>query len=322
MDGREEGRGTSRFFEMIKWLNILRELTKLKISLFATLSACAGFILAKGGVSNEIICPALGIFFLSCGSCALNQYQDRGIDERMERTRGRPLPSGKMTPSLALLVSSVLIVSGSSILLFGVNELACGLGLFATIWYNGVYLYLKRKTAFAAVPGALVGAIPPALGWISGGGVLFDPRLGAISFFFFIWRVPHFWLLFLEFAEDYERAGLPSLAKLLPAEQLKRITFIWILSTAVSCLLIPLFVLLNFHFFLIALLAATFWLVWSAMSILRSPSREGFLRYTFVRLNIFAFLVLSLLSLDRLLNAGYPELNLASKIISKIFNFV
>ncbi len=307
---------------MIRWMNILKELTKFRVSLFATLSACAGFILAEGGVSSGILAPAFGVFSLSCGSCALNQYQERGVDERMERTKGRPLPAGKVTPSLALLFSLVLIALGSSILFWGANRLAFGLGLFATIWYNGVYLYLKRKTTWAVIPGALIGAIPPALGWVCGGGSLIDPRLGAISFFFLIWQVPHFWLLLLEFAGDYESAGLPSLAKLFTTEQLRGITFIWILSTAASCLLIPLFVPVNFHFIFISLLATTVWIVWGAKRILRSPSREGYLRYTFVRLNIYAFLVLSLLSLDRLLNAGYSQMELANRILAMLFKAV
>jgi heme O synthase-like polyprenyltransferase len=126
----------------------------------------------------------------------------------------------------------------------------------------------------------------------------------------------------LEFAGDYERVGLPSLAKLLTAEQLKRIIFIWILSTAVSCLLIPLFVSVNFRFVLVSLLATTLWLVWSAARFLRSRSQERTLQYAFARLNIYAFLVFSLLALDRLLNAGYPEGNMVSEIFSLVFKLV
>ncbi len=306
---------------MIRWVNMLRELTKFRVSLFASLSACAGFILADGGVSGGILAPAFGIFSLACGSCALNQYQERTMDARMDRTKMRPLPARRVAPSLALLISWVLIGVGSGILFWGADGLACGLGLFALLWYNGAYLYLKRRTTWAVIPGALIGAIPPAVGWVCGGGSLLDPRLGAIGFFFILWQVPHFWLLLLEFADDYERAGLPSLAKLFSAEQLKRIAFIWILSAGVSCLLIPLFVPVNFHFILIALLATTGWIVWGARRIVQSSSREGYLRYTFVRLNIYAFVVLSLLSLDRLLNAGYAPMELANKVFSMVFKW-
>lgn len=286
---------------MIQRLFIFLELTKFRISLFATLSAVTGFILAKQGISREIIIPILGVFFLACGACALNQYQERKIDKLMERTKSRPLPSGKLNPYAGLSISLGLIFSGLFILICGTNSLAFSLGLFAVLWYNGVYTFLKRKTAFAALPGALVGAIPPALGWACGGGNLFDPRIWVVAFFFFIWQVPHFWLLFLKFAKDYEKAGLRSLTKTFTAEQLKRIIFIWILSAAASSLLIPMFDFLNFHVIHLSLLVATLWLVWNAASFYRSRFIETSLSQAFMKLNIYAFFVISLLSLDKLL---------------------
>lgn len=286
---------------MIQRLFIFLELTKFRISLFATLSAVTGFILAKQGISKEIIIPILGVFFLACGACALNQYQERKIDRLMERTKSRPLPSGKLNPYAGLSISLGLIFSGLFILICGTNSLAFSLGLFAVLWYNGVYTFLKRKTGFAALPGALVGAIPPALGWVCGGGNLFDPRIWVVAFFFFIWQVPHFWLLFLKFAKDYEKAGLRSLTKTFTTEQLKRIIFIWILAAAASSLLIPMFDFLNFHVIHLSLLVATLWLVWNAASFFRSHFIETSLSQAFMKLNIYAFFVISLLSLDKLL---------------------
>jgi protoheme IX farnesyltransferase len=287
--------------QLIQRLFIFLELTKFRISLFATLSAVTGFILAKQGISREIIIPILGVFFLACGACALNQYQERKIDKLMERTKSRPLPSGKLNPYAGLSISLGLIFSGLFILICGTNSLAFSLGLFAVLWYNGVYTFLKRKTGFAALPGALVGAIPPALGWVCGGGNLFDPRIWVVAFFFFIWQVPHFWLLFLKFAKDYEKAGLRSLTKTFTTEQLKRIIFIWILSAAASSLLIPMFDFLNFHVIHLSLLVATLWLVWNAASFYRSRFIETSLSQAFMKLNIYAFCVISLLSLDKLL---------------------
>lgn len=299
-------------------MNILLELTKFRISLAVTLSAAAGFILAKHRVSAEILMPMVGILLLACGSCGLNQYQEREIDALMERTKGRPLPSRRLKPAAALWIASILIFSGSLILFRETGTATLSLGLFAVLWYNGVYTYLKRMTAFAAIPGALIGAVPPVIGWASGGGRLLDPQISILAFFFFIWQVAHFWLLLLDSAKDYEKAGLPSLTRIFSTGQLRRIVFVWILSTGVSSLLIPLFVFLNFYFLYLLLAGATLWLVWNATSFLASRLDGLMLRPTFTRLNVYAFFVLSILSFDRLLKMSSAEYPLIGRMLAFI----
>ena len=174
---------------------------------------------------------------------------------------------------------------------------------FRCFWYNWIYTPLKQKTAFAAVPGALVGAIPPALGWVAGGGTLLDPRIGGLALFFFIWQIPHFWLLLLDSSRDYESAGLPSITKIFSTEQIKRIVFIWLLSTGVSSLIIPLFGLLSSFFSCVLSVAATSWFFWNTIIFIRSFDDRDSLRATFIKLNFYAVLVLLLLSVDRLLSS-------------------
>jgi protoheme IX farnesyltransferase len=285
----------------MKGIRILFELTKFRISVFATLSTSVGFILARQGISKEMLMPITGIFLLACGSCALNQYQERKSDQRMERTQKRPLPSKRLHPVAALKISLLCLLGGASILMAGTNWVALGLGAFAVFWYNGIYTPLKRKTAFAAIPGALIGTIPPVLGWVSGGGHLLDPQILAIALFFFIWQVPHFWLLVLDFGKDYERAGFPSLTRIFTPPQLRRITFTWVFATAVACLMIPLFGLVNFYGVRMGFLVAGFWLVWKAFMLLRSHHSEFSLRPTFNSINAYVLLVMFLLTLDHLL---------------------
>ncbi|MGA2317050.1 MAG: protoheme IX farnesyltransferase [Thermodesulfobacteriota bacterium] len=286
---------------MTRWINILLELTKFRISLFSTLSTFAGFILARRGLSSDMILPILGVFLLASGSCALNQYQERQNDHLMERTQGRPIPSKKLSPSTALKISIGLLLFGSILLYFGAHWSALGLGLFAVLWYNGVYTFLKRKSAFAAIPGALVGAIPPVIGWISGKGFFsLDPQILAISFFFFIWQVPHFWLLLLNFGRDYEKAGLPSLTRIFTSAQLSRITFIWIFATAAACMMIPLFGIVESHAIQGGLLVAAFWLMWKSLRLLTAKGRKFSLPFTFKTVNSYAVVVMILLTLDNL----------------------
>ncbi len=285
----------------MKWINILLELTKIRISLFATLSTSAGFILAQRGLSKEMILPILGVFFLASGSCALNQYQERWNDQLMERTRDRPIPSKRLSPSSALRISIGLLLLGSVILYLSTHGSALGLGLLAVFWYNGVYTPLKRKSAFAAVPGALVGAIPPLIGWVSGKGYFsLDPQILAISFFFFIWQVPHFWLLLLNSGRDYEKAGLPSLTRIFSTAQLSRITFTWIFATSTACMMIPLFGIVESHAIHGSLFLVAFWLVWKSLKLLTVHRHSSSSPSIFKTINSYALLVVVLITLDHL----------------------
>ena len=83
--------------------------------------------------------------------------------------------------------------------------MATFLGFLTVIWYNIVYTYLKRISSLAVIPGSLIGALPPLVGWASSGSSIFSPRPLGIALFFFIWQIPHFWLLLLNFGGDYEK---------------------------------------------------------------------------------------------------------------------
>jgi len=287
---------------MVRWINIFLELTKFRISLFSTLSTFTGFILARRGLSSDVIFPILGVFLLASGSCALNQYQERQNDHWMERTKGRPIPSKKLSPSTALKISVGLLLFGSIILYVGAHWSALGLGLFTMFWYNGVYTSLKRKSPFAAIPGALIGAIPPLIGWVSGKGHLsLDPQILAISFFFFIWQVPHFWLLLLNSGKDYEKAGLPSLTRIFSSAQLSRITFMWIFATAAACMMIPLFGIVESHVIHGSLFLVAFWLMWKSLKLLISHPHPSSSQFIFKTINSYAVLVIILLTLDHLI---------------------
>jgi protoheme IX farnesyltransferase len=289
-------------YSLREWINLLLDLGKIRISLLATFSAAAGYLLETGRITTHMLVPSAAVFLLACGSCALNQYQEREIDRWMERTKSRPIPSGRLNPETALWISTGLILSGALILFFGAGDLALALGLFAVLWYNLIYTPLKQKTAFAAVPGALVGVIPPVLGWVTGGGRILDPRIGGVALFFFIWQIPHFWLLLLDASKDYENAGFPCITQIFSKGQIRRILLIWLLSVGLSSLLIPLFGILNSFLFHLLLVAAASWFFWNTIHFVRSDDDKGSLRAAFMKLNIYAVLVSSFLFLDRLLS--------------------
>ncbi|MCH7972993.1 MAG: protoheme IX farnesyltransferase [Bacteroidetes bacterium] len=281
-------------------INILLELTKIKITSFVTLTTVFGFILASNSINEKIILPTIGVLLLACGAAVINHIQERKTDALMERTKNRPLPSGKVKPITASFIALVLLILGSIFLSLTAGFIALGLGLFNLIWYNVIYTPLKKKTAFAIIPGSLVGAIPPAIGWVAGGGSLSDPRIAFISFFFFIWQIPHFWLLLFIFGKDYEKAGLPSLTKIFNLDQLGRITFIWILATIIICLFLPVFGIVKSLYINIGLLLSGFWLTWSTFKLLRPNLESKQFKLAFYNINTFVILIIFLISIDNL----------------------
>jgi protoheme IX farnesyltransferase len=284
-----------------EWVKIVVQLGKIRISQLVAMSTLLGYILAAGELSLFMLVPTLATFLLSCGSAALNQYQEREYDRLMERTRLRPISSGRITPVEGLLISFALIAAGSVVLFLKVNTAALGLGWLNILWYNGIYTPLKRKTPFAVIPGSLIGAIPPAIGWVAGGESLLDPRILAIGFFFLIWQVPHFWLLLLTLGRDYEKAGFPSLTQKFTPGQLARITYIWIIATAMACLLIPLFGIGNSSALYLILFISAGWLVWDSRKLLHRSFNNFSFRPVFKSINIYILIVMLALSIERLL---------------------
>lgn len=282
-------------------IKILLELTKIKITSFVTVTTAFGYICASGEINSGLIGPLSGILFLACGSAVINHYQERKTDALMDRTKNRPIPSGKISPLNALLIAIILIISGSVILFLSAGLLAFSLAFFNLIWYNGVYTPLKKVNPLAIIPGSLVGAIPPAVGWVAGGGSILDPGVLILSFFFFIWQIPHFWLLLLVFGKDYAQAGFPTLTKIFTHEQLTRITFMWIMATVVTCIIIPLFGIIEFPIINFMLLAAGIWLVWNALKLLRKTADALSFRFAFREINVFALIIIVLLSIDKLI---------------------
>jgi protoheme IX farnesyltransferase len=278
---------------------VFARLFKIKISALAAAAAGTGYIMALQGITPGVLAPALGVFLAACGSSALNQVQERQADSAMLRTRGRPLPSGALTGRTALALAAVTIAAGLGLLL-AVDVLACGLTAGAVLWYNAVYTYLKRITPFAAVPGGLVGAIPPAAGWAAAGGALLRPEILSLMLFMFVWQVPHFWLLLMKHSKDYERAGLPAVTNTFSDAQLRRIVFIWILAAAVSCLIVPVIGGGGRLAAPVLFAMAALWLVPHAA---RHLSRDGSsAAAVYVRLNVFALIVLSSLSAGAILS--------------------
>ena len=284
------------------WVSILSELTKARITFFVTVSVIAGYALFAGTLDTGALLPMLGVFLLACGSAALNQVQESKLDAKMNRTMNRPIPSGVLRRDWALFIAMALSGAGLYVLASIPNHTlsVLGLGLLALVWYNGVYLGLKRVTAFAVVPGALVGAIPPVIGWCAAGGVWNDPRILEVGFFFFLWQIPHFWLLLLLYGKEYEGAGLPSPTSFFTPGQLRRITFVWTLAVAATGLVLAVRLRFPLPWNLVAL-ALAIWLALSGVAILRWSDERKSVIASFLRINVYALAMMFLLAIQAIL---------------------
>ncbi len=279
-------------------VSMFLELTKLRISGASTFTAAAGYVAFLRGVDAGLITTLVGILLLAMGSSALNEVQERHHDARMPRTAQRPIPRGDITPTAATAIAVALAVTGFLVLLVAHNLTSALLGALALAWYNGFYTPLKRVSAFAVVPGSLIGALPPAIGWTAAGGSASDPSVLALAFVFFIWQVPHFWLLVGLHAEGYEGAGFPTLVTVFGRPRLSRLTFTWICGTAAACGLLPLFRVLASRPAEIMLGLGALWLVIGSLPLLKPGQDARLYRRVFMNINLFALVLTAAVILD------------------------
>src|SRR5215471_9174612 len=187
-------------------------LLKPRVMSLVVFTGFAGIVAAPGHVHpltafTALLCIAVG----AGASGALNMAYDSDIDLIMTRTRGRPIPQGRIARGDALAYGWTLAVGSVAVMGLFVNTLAASLLAFTILFYVVVYtLWLKRRTPQNIVVGGLAGALPPAIGWAAVAGSLAVPPLVLVAIIFF-WTPPHFWALALWRSDDYAKAGVPML---------------------------------------------------------------------------------------------------------------
>jgi heme o synthase len=215
------------------------QLGKIKISVAVALTGFLGYYRASDGFSIVLLYTLFGILFMAMGSSTFNQVQERHTDKLMKRTAQRPLPAGRISLAGAVTAGSLLSLAGFILLLLTGSLPAAAIGLFTLLWYNLVYTPLKRITPFAVLPGAIIGALPPLIGWTAAGGTVADKEIILISFFLFIGQMPHYWLLLIKVGDEFRDAGLPVITEIFTKNQLRNISFVWIFAAALSVTIFP-----------------------------------------------------------------------------------
>jgi protoheme IX farnesyltransferase len=215
----------------------LVELTKPSIAALVMVTAMCGALVADSSVPFARLCIALVATTLVVGAAnALNMYAERDSDALMRRTQRRPLPSGRLSPEVALGFGLLAASIGLNVLGVVAGGLACGLTLLAFASYVFVYTPLKRITPHALVVGALPGALPPLIGYAAVRGTLGWPALFLFAVLF-VWQMPHFLAIALFLQEDYRRGGMRVYSVSRGEDATVRATRYWTLALVASTLL-------------------------------------------------------------------------------------
>ncbi|MBC7847391.1 MAG: protoheme IX farnesyltransferase [Flavobacterium sp.] len=186
-----------------------KAITKAGLAISVVFSSIAGFLLGVDDFQSlhwiVLLKLAVGGYCMVGASNAYNQVIEKDLDALMDRTKNRPVASGRMKPNVALVVASILTVIGI-VLLYSINPKSAMFGAISIFLYTSIYTPLKTVTSLSVFVGAFPGAIPFMLGWVAATGD-FGIEAGTLFLIQFFWQFPHFWAIGWFLYEDYEKAG-------------------------------------------------------------------------------------------------------------------
>ena len=184
-------------------------LAKPRVVLMIAFTTLVGYYLGASPDLDylRVIHVLFGTALAAGGTLALNQFLERDVDARMLRTRGRPLPDGRLQPVEAAAFGTLVTVGGLAYLLVAVGPRAAAITAATSALYLGVYTPLKRVSPLCTVLGAVPGALPPVAGWVAARGEL-GPGAGVLFAILFLWQLPHTLAIARLYREDYARAGI------------------------------------------------------------------------------------------------------------------
>lgn len=210
MSVKVANREKSGFIQKIEDYKLL---VKLRLNLLVVFTSGIGYVIGSGQyfMWMDLFLLSLGGFLVTGAANALNQVLEKDYDKLMPRTANRPLPTGRMTTSTAVLTAGFMSLTGI-ILLATFNPLAALIGTFSLIIYAFVYTPMKRISSIAVLIGAIPGGLPPMIGWVAATGTLGAEAIVLFAIQF-IWQFPHFWAIAWLQHDSYKKAGyhlLPS----------------------------------------------------------------------------------------------------------------
>ncbi len=262
---------------------MLAELSKGGIVSLIVISTFGGYLLGHPFEAPfswiRLALTLIGLLLLSAGSSAINQIQEHKIDIKMPRTAKRPIPSGKISVLEAAGLAGLLVASGAAVLYYLSSTLFI-LGCVAVFSYNVLYtLWWKPRLPFAAIPGAIPGALPILMGHVSASGSLKSPGGWYLFALLFFWQMPHFWVLALKYREDYAKGGIPTLPVAFGAKPTVFQIALWCLAYVGVAASAPLFFGVGSGYMITASLTSGY-VLYSLWKFVRSMNHEMHLELT------------------------------------------
>ncbi|MFI4982490.1 MAG: heme o synthase [Nevskiales bacterium] len=184
-------------------------LAKPRVVTMVLVTTCVGFYLGTRGAADYLVLlrTLIGTALAAGGTLALNQFFERDIDAKMERTRSRPLPDGRLQPAEACIFGFVVTIAGIVYLTLGVSALSGVVTAATSIIYLGMYTPLKRITPLCSIVGAVPGALPPVTGWVAAHNG-FGVEAWILFAILFLWQLPHSLAIARLYRDDYAKAGI------------------------------------------------------------------------------------------------------------------
>ncbi|MBI4354700.1 MAG: protoheme IX farnesyltransferase [Candidatus Omnitrophica bacterium] len=215
-------RGAARdtIYEIRNTLKAYWNLTKPRVTMMGLLTTAVGFLMGSTIFTDawRLLPTLLGAWWVGSGANALNQWYEREADALMERTKGRPLPSGRLRPWQALVFGVATAAMGLGCLWLFVNTLSTWCAAATLVIYLNVYTPMKRRSSLCTLVGAIPGALPPLIGWTAASGSL-SLEAWVLCAMLFLWQLPHFLAIAWVHRDDYRRAGFRMLSVVDPSGQ-------------------------------------------------------------------------------------------------------
>ena len=274
-------------------------LGKIPVSLAVAYTSLTGYVMYNLIPDVKGLIISAGVFLMAAGSAALNQVQEKDTDRLMERTKDRPVASGRLSVKIGIIVASGYFLAGSLLIIIPANSTSLLIAWITVFWYNAVYTPLKKISPFAVFPGALVGALPPFIGYTAAGGSILVLPVLFLSVFIFMAQIPHFWLIILRRANDYGNSKVISVKKYLNEKQIRRLSNIWIfLLIASSFTLHPAGTITTITgSVILKIISAMVFMLW-LYGFMRMKTRDNFF---FILINMYVFVILTLILSERLI---------------------